>query len=274
MAERSKACDSSESLPAKRVFSSEYSGTGSNPVLVIVLLLPTSTLAGLSWPLPCPEGVQALPPLAQRDPAIRKPTTSESGYPTAPPPPRAVRGRGIDAPAVRIARSNGPSLPLSLGSAGTDDLSFPARAIPPARSLFCTRGDQIEKELTARGYHKRGAYPHHSARAVRTISSSTSPLIRRKSHRFTRPRVGAPESPTERAPAYLLDSGLVDVEKLALAPSPQADASREERAQRRRAVHSHSHAQFSEAVRRTLAQPEGASPEGKDLSPEQRREIE
>ena len=34
MAERSKACDSSESLPASAGFSSGYPGVGSNPTLV------------------------------------------------------------------------------------------------------------------------------------------------------------------------------------------------------------------------------------------------
>ena len=37
MAERSKACDSSESLPATAGFSSGYPGVGSNPTLVIFL---------------------------------------------------------------------------------------------------------------------------------------------------------------------------------------------------------------------------------------------
>ena len=37
MAERSKACDSSESLPAFAGFSSGYPGVGSNPTLVIFL---------------------------------------------------------------------------------------------------------------------------------------------------------------------------------------------------------------------------------------------
>ena len=38
MAERSKACDSSESLPAFAGFSSGYPGVGSNPTLVNLLL--------------------------------------------------------------------------------------------------------------------------------------------------------------------------------------------------------------------------------------------
>ena len=43
MAERSKACDSSESLPAFAGFSSGYPGVGSNPTLVMVL--PISSTA-------------------------------------------------------------------------------------------------------------------------------------------------------------------------------------------------------------------------------------
>ena len=38
MAERSKACDSSESLPASAGFSSGYPGVGSNPTLVNFLV--------------------------------------------------------------------------------------------------------------------------------------------------------------------------------------------------------------------------------------------
>ena len=38
MAERSKACDSSESLPASAGFSSGYPGVGSNPTLVNLLV--------------------------------------------------------------------------------------------------------------------------------------------------------------------------------------------------------------------------------------------
>lgn len=44
MAERSKACDSSESLPAPAGFSSGYPGVGSNPTLVniFIFLVPTN----------------------------------------------------------------------------------------------------------------------------------------------------------------------------------------------------------------------------------------
>ena len=41
MAERSKACDSSESLPALAGFSSGYPGVGSNPTLVNFRFHPT-----------------------------------------------------------------------------------------------------------------------------------------------------------------------------------------------------------------------------------------
>ena len=42
MAERSKACDSSESLPANAGFSSGYPGVGSNPTRTILLFFVLS----------------------------------------------------------------------------------------------------------------------------------------------------------------------------------------------------------------------------------------
>lgn len=107
----------------------------------------------------------------------------------------------------------------------------------------------------------------------RTISSST-PSSGASPSRLP---IGSPARATERRssrrarPSVPTGLGLVDLEKLALAPSPQADASREERAQRRRAVHFNSHAQFSDALRRTLAQPDDTPPKGKGtgMSPEQ-----
>ncbi|PCH43746.1 hypothetical protein WOLCODRAFT_164690 [Wolfiporia cocos MD-104 SS10] len=67
--------------------------------------------------------------------------------------------------------------------------------------------------------------------------------------------IGRPSPPPLRRPHTALPAGLglLDLEKLAHAPSPAADASREERANRRRAVHFHSYAEFSEALRLNLA---------------------
>ena len=48
MAERSKACDSSESLPANAGFSSGYPGVGSNPTLVIFFSILRMPL-GAGW---------------------------------------------------------------------------------------------------------------------------------------------------------------------------------------------------------------------------------
>lgn len=80
--------------------------------------------------------------------------------------------------------------------------------------------------------------------------------------------IGKPSPPqaSERPLKKTLPTGLglVDLEKLASAPSPHADASREERAQRRRAVHFHSHAHFSEALRFNLARPDATR-----IAPEQ-----
>ncbi|KAF9820408.1 hypothetical protein IEO21_01417 [Rhodonia placenta] len=69
----------------------------------------------------------------------------------------------------------------------------------------------------------------------------------------------SPPQPLVRSRRTVLPAGLglVDLDKLAAAPSPRADASREERAHRRRAVHFHSHAHFSEALRLNLARPDG-----------------
>ncbi|KZT71035.1 hypothetical protein DAEQUDRAFT_157116 [Daedalea quercina L-15889] len=106
----------------------------------------------------------------------------------------------------------------------------------------------------------------------RTLSSATPP-----SHPSpSRLPIGSPARASERRanhrarPSVPTGLGLGDLEKLALAPSPHADASREERAQRRRAVHFNSHAHFSEALRLTLSQHGGTSPKGGD----KRGEIE
>ena len=179
--------------------------------------------------------------------------------------------------------SSAPDLRLAPRERRPRDAHFasrPATSVSPPTRSTSTRSPATPPQDGSRihSLYSCGSLSYEGVRfstpvRSRTISSST-PSSGASPSRLP---IGSPARAAERRttrrarPSVPTGLGLVDLEKLALAPSPQADASREERAQRRRAVHFNSHAQFSDALRRTLAQPDDTPPKEKDAgsSPEQ-----